>query len=69
MDNEIQSHLKPLNMQLHAAISVDSLYKGELPYKPFVLWGKKKLAKTVFSEPPQKPNASSEEYKKHYWLL
>lgn len=41
MDNEIQSHLKPLNMQLHAAISVDSLYKGELPYKPFVLWGKK----------------------------
>lgn len=37
MDNEIQTHLKPLNMQLHAAISVDSLYKGELLYKAFVL--------------------------------
>lgn len=37
MDNEIQSHLKPLNVQLHAAISVGSLYKAELLYKVFVL--------------------------------
>lgn len=50
MDNEIQTHLKPLNMQLHAAISVDSLYKGELLYKAFVLWGKKVMQKQYFQK-------------------
>lgn len=67
MDNEIQSHLKPLNVQLHAAISVGSLYKAELLYKVFVLW-EKSYAK-IFSETSQNPKASFEEYKKHYWLL